>query len=363
MNDLLLYVLIALVAVLVVLVAFILLKRRRLKKAGGGAVQAAGAKPASLPEKATAGVPDVEKESVQKMPASYAQGPGTGPNDAESIKSAIVSFRGSAQERRPEPEKGPEKQDEEFDEAVEEDYEEREEEEKKKGKMPEGDEFVVVTGGKRRAEPWKPKADEKAPPERPVKDLFYHEEEEPEEDREREMDRIRKEARDVPDIEEPISSDDTWVVGEDLEEIDGEKLREAKEPGQRPLRKFAEPEEEEESVFGPITKQKSGRQKPDEGFEETRESRAPKAADSKATKISDIVSDPESFTSDISVEGNLRLSSAGKDDFWYVIYDGTGSAVARSSDKIPHDRCRLTVTVEKTRIGQTFLQVKGYKKA
>ncbi len=63
----------------------------------------------------------------------------------------------------------------------------------------------------------------------------------------------------------------------------------------------------------------------------------------------------------IAIEGELQLSSKGT-DFWYVLFDKDGSAVVRSTKEIKEKKCRLTAKVQKTRLGQLYLDVINFKK-
>jgi hypothetical protein len=86
-------------------------------------------------------------------------------------------------------------------------------------------------------------------------------------------------------------------------------------------------------------------------------------APSAKTSTSEIAESPQTFSGKmIMVEGNIRLSSRGKDDLWYVLFDESGSAVVRSKEEIPYERCRLVVTVNQTRLGQTYLEVQKHER-
>ncbi|MBN1896943.1 MAG: hypothetical protein JW789_04450 [Candidatus Aenigmarchaeota archaeon] len=63
----------------------------------------------------------------------------------------------------------------------------------------------------------------------------------------------------------------------------------------------------------------------------------------------------------IAIEGELQLSSKGA-DFWYVLFDKDGSAVVRSTKEIKDKKCRLTAKVQKTRLGQLYLDVINFSK-
>ncbi len=80
----------------------------------------------------------------------------------------------------------------------------------------------------------------------------------------------------------------------------------------------------------------------------------------KAVKASasQIEKSPKSFLGKtVALEGTLRLSSTSRNDTWYVIFDDSGSAVVRSASEIIHEKCRITARVEKTRLGQIYLDV------
>jgi hypothetical protein len=75
-------------------------------------------------------------------------------------------------------------------------------------------------------------------------------------------------------------------------------------------------------------------------------------------KAAKIAEDPDSFTdSTILVEGVLKPSTEAKNDYWYVLLDDSGSAVLRSNTLLKHEKCRITAKVEKTNLGQTYLEV------
>ena len=81
------------------------------------------------------------------------------------------------------------------------------------------------------------------------------------------------------------------------------------------------------------------------------------------TSSSEIAESPQNFSGKmVTVEGNIRLSSRGKDDLWYVLFDESGSAVVRSKQEIPYERCRLVATVNQTRLGQTYLEVQKHER-
>ena len=80
-----------------------------------------------------------------------------------------------------------------------------------------------------------------------------------------------------------------------------------------------------------------------------------KAAKAKASQIE---KSPKSFQGKtVVLEGSLKLSSSSKNDTWYVIFDDSGSAVVRSASEIPYENSRITARVEKTRLGQVYLDV------
>ncbi len=65
----------------------------------------------------------------------------------------------------------------------------------------------------------------------------------------------------------------------------------------------------------------------------------------------------------VSMEGIIKLSSRGKKDVWYVLFDDTGSAVVRSGEDIPIDKVRVFAEIKETKLGQTYLDVLKYEKA
>ncbi|MFH0956227.1 MAG: hypothetical protein V1813_00030, partial [Candidatus Aenigmatarchaeota archaeon] len=78
----------------------------------------------------------------------------------------------------------------------------------------------------------------------------------------------------------------------------------------------------------------------------------------------DIMGSPEGFRGHtVAIEGDLRLSSRGAEDCWYMIFDGRGSAVVRSKEHIPCPRARILAKVEQTRLGQVYLEVISYEQA
>ena len=50
----------------------------------------------------------------------------------------------------------------------------------------------------------------------------------------------------------------------------------------------------------------------------------------------------------VTMEGIIKLSSRGKKDVWYVLFDDTGSAVVRSSEDIPSDKVRVFAEIKET---------------
>ncbi|MCD6496074.1 MAG: hypothetical protein J7K54_02270 [Candidatus Aenigmarchaeota archaeon] len=79
-------------------------------------------------------------------------------------------------------------------------------------------------------------------------------------------------------------------------------------------------------------------------------------------KTAEINDDAKTFMDQtVSVEGTLSLSSKGT-DFWYVLFDDSGSAIVRSEKEIPLKSCRITAVVKKTRLGQIYLDALRYEK-
>jgi hypothetical protein len=78
----------------------------------------------------------------------------------------------------------------------------------------------------------------------------------------------------------------------------------------------------------------------------------------------DLAQSPKDYIGrSISMEGIIKLSSRGKKDVWYVLFDDTGSAVVRSGEDIPTDKVRVFAEIKETRLGQTYLDVLKYEKA
>ncbi len=76
----------------------------------------------------------------------------------------------------------------------------------------------------------------------------------------------------------------------------------------------------------------------------------------------EIAKDPKSFIGQsVSVEGELHLSSKGDEDAWYVLFDKSGSSIVRSREEIPLNRCRITAKVQKTKLGQIYLDAIRYE--
>jgi hypothetical protein len=65
----------------------------------------------------------------------------------------------------------------------------------------------------------------------------------------------------------------------------------------------------------------------------------------------------------VAVEGDLQLSSKGTDDVWYILFDKSGSSIVRSKEEIKPKHCKLLAKVEKTKLGQVYLDVTRYEKS
>jgi hypothetical protein len=64
----------------------------------------------------------------------------------------------------------------------------------------------------------------------------------------------------------------------------------------------------------------------------------------------------------VAIEGDIQLSSKGFEDVWYVLFDKSGSMVVRSEEEIPFKRCRIFARVEKTKLGQLYLDVTRFER-
>jgi hypothetical protein len=74
--------------------------------------------------------------------------------------------------------------------------------------------------------------------------------------------------------------------------------------------------------------------------------------------IAEFFTTPENFKGrTLSLEGDLSLSSKGDGDFWYVLSNESGSAVARSTNELPEGKVKIVAKVDQTRLGQVYLNV------
>jgi hypothetical protein len=107
--------------------------------------------------------------------------------------------------------------------------------------------------------------------------------------------------------------------------------------------------------------EKAGRGRADE---EVPEPPARPAARAEPLSTADIMGSPDGFLGHtVAIEGEVKLSSRGPEDSWYMLFDGRGSAVVRSKEEIPYPRARILAKVEKTRLGQVYLEVMSFTKA
>jgi len=148
---------------------------------------------------------------------------------------------------------------------------------------------------------------------------------------------------------------DFVILGdEEHEEPEEKPVEKAKEPPKKPeekKRKEDKPKKTEPTEKAP---------KPEKRYEPPER---PEARPSKLAKAGDISSSPDSFLGGVVIlEGSIKLSSRGATGSWYVLFDDSGTAVVRSASDIPYESCRLTVKVEKTRLGQTYLEVQKAEK-
>jgi hypothetical protein len=115
--------------------------------------------------------------------------------------------------------------------------------------------------------------------------------------------------------------------------------------------------EEGEDEAGKVLKKKVEEEPESEMPEEEKPESARKPG---VTSAWEIVDKPKDFYGKtVVLEGHMRLSSRGKEEFWYVLSDDSGTVVVRSTEDIPLKDCRVTATVEETsELGQTYLELK-----
>jgi hypothetical protein len=138
-------------------------------------------------------------------------------------------------------------------------------------------------------------------------------------------------------------------VDEKDDEVEYVDLGEPEEPAAKPPAAAPEPPAKEEPAPEPAPS--AGPPKP---------MPSGKATEVNAAQVSE---SPQSFSDRvISIKGTVSLSSKGDNDAWYVLFDESGSVVVRSSKEIPFERVRIAATVSKTRLGQTYLDVRTFEK-
>ncbi len=373
-RDILIYALVFLISIMLVLIVLILRKRMSINVFSG--LRKSSEKPKAIAPDEHEDVPKPEKEEK----------PGTGPDDAESIKEMIKSEKGEESEHRPEhmePSKAPayieppkisepKKEDEPekklsepalqegvIEQGVElHDEEEEKMEEEKYGKPDEADESKPEE---------KPKeGHEKAPPVPP----------EPPKEEEKPIDEPKEpEEKEVPKketIEEKPAPKE-----HDVEYV---KLDDEKKPPAPPEPKIVKEKEvavktsEEKPAEKEVTKEAVREDKADKvkvirpsgssgRSEEFSHKKVKGIETGKPIATAEITKDPGSFIDQtVAVEGELHLSSKGEDDVWYVLFDDSGSSIVMSKEEIPLSRCRIIAKVEKTKLGQIYLNVLRYEK-
>ncbi len=174
--------------------------------------------------------------------------------------------------------------------------------------------------------------------------------------------------KEAKELQPDVSEDDDIVFIEDFDEEDGRKVEATSLLEPFPEKKAPEPEPEAKPPAPEKIKAQEPEAKPP--APEKKEEPAPEKPDKevaavseKSVNISDITESPESFHGKaITVKGNLKLSSEGNGDFWYLLFDDSGSAVVRSTSEIPYEKCTLKAKVEKTNMGQTYLEVQQFDK-
>ena len=304
MKELLLYVLFFLLAVLVVLIILIIIRRRKRKKQASlsetsADVREGGNQNHPVPEKQ-----EEEADEAAGAPPDEAESAAEvkGADDAESIKQSILSAREKGKKvplnkvRR---------------EARNLKELEKETEEKDR-------DFVMLEPVK------KPESAEvpSPPPKKAGGDsalgrLKKMIPRKPEKEKEvqpehPEVKALKEKTREAPPAYDKVDDDDAWVVAGEF------------------------PEE------GPV------------------KDKTAYAVKGEESKVSEVMGNPEHYMGKpVAITGNVRLSSKGKDDFWYVLFDGTGSAVIRSREKLSSEKCKIHGRVEKTKLGQVFLEVQN----
>jgi cell division septation protein DedD len=188
---------------------------------------------------------------------------------------------------------------------------------------------------------------------------FLHRETGPEEGAESE-DVIRKAEKFEPwkksETRRTHTYGDFVILGdEEHEEPEEKPVEKPKEPPKKPEEKKRREEKPAKAEKAP-----SPEKKPEKRYEPPER---PEARPSRLTRTGDISASPDSFIGEVvTLEGSIKLSSRGATGSWYVLFDESGTAVVRSASDIPYESCRLTVKVEKTRLGQTYLDVQKAEK-
>jgi len=352
---------------LLVIIVLIFKKQRQLKNLQSGEV---GEQPAPAPEQAKE-PPEAVKPA--KAPAEKPALPETGPTDAESIKASIM-----VAEKKPEAGPVPKEPAKE---------------------MPEGEKEPEPKPAKPPEKKPEPKKEEAKPPV-PVKEASIVEEE-PAVEEGLEVEEasklikpfptkppVQKPSPKPPRAEKPAEekpAPETGMEFVDLGEYEEPAKKEQAEKvppePEEEIKAPAQPEEEipekEEVPAEPKTEEKpleeeiarATSKEPAELAEpavaepaEKTEKPEVKPGEFVKTSAADLTESPKSFYGKtVSVEGTLRLSSRGKSDVWYVLFDDSGSTVVRNKGEIPCERCRLFAEVKQTRLGQTYLEVQRYE--
>ncbi|MBN2330215.1 MAG: hypothetical protein JXC85_00190 [Candidatus Aenigmarchaeota archaeon] len=135
--------------------------------------------------------------------------------------------------------------------------------------------------------------------------------------------------------------------------VQKEEPPESPEPGKPPEPAEAPAEAKEPGDQEPPVEAKPQMEKPPEP-----------PSESSIITTADLSQSPKDFIGkSVTMEGIIKLSSRGRNDVWYVLFDDTGSAVVRSRQDIPSDKVRIFAEIKETRLGQTYLDVLKYEDA
>ncbi len=336
-QEILFGLLILLTVALMVIIFLILRKQRQLARARveGAEQQAAAPEKGKEPEEGEGKKPAEEKpeEKAEKPPK---EGPETGPTDIAAIKASIMAAGKEPAKQAAEPEKHEAPPAEEPAEKEPEPPPEKKKPKKKKGK-------AAKPAPAEEEKPAEPTPEEPAPA---AKEPSRKEESIVEDGVE--LGGKEYMAMPFPEEKRPTKAEeDIEFIGRGEYERPGEEAGAGPAPGP-----------------GAETGGEKGAEAGKDKIAEAAMKPVPEPSDTTRVTAAELSGSPRSFLGKrVSAEGIINLSSKGKDDFWYVLFDDTGSAVVRSKEEIPFDRCVLFAEVKETRLGQTYLDVQRYDSA